>query len=485
MATDTLQRALSIQTDVRAMRATVRVAADADYSAVIPADILEIAERARIRLTDAVRARAVELAERLRAGDIPAEELLLAEGTPPTEPQDAELIFADSEETQDPDEQDSEPDRIDFYRQCRIRTVLEGGVIGRLRPAAPGTPGVDVFGKSVPPERKPREIELGENVEVDADGQVRAKVSGKVHFVGGRLSVQPVIEIKGDVNFETGSIDTPTDVLIRGNVLDGFYVRGARNVTVGGAIGAAEVRAGADVQANGGIAGKGKGSIEAGGHVVAKFCDECSVRAGGDVSVAKEILNSTIHARGRLRLAAGALIGGYAHARCGAEIRAAGSDGNVKTTISVGIDPAVLEKCREIDEQVNKRKEAAAKIRQTVEPLLAQLKRLLPAQRERATELMYEADRIEASIQDLLNQKDAMLKESTPEEPAYLLVSSKAYSGVTIIIGDRMTTLTRDLSGPVRIMRRRVNRVDEIVAINDATGHLQVLGSREVHIGSD
>ncbi|MBN1491574.1 MAG: hypothetical protein JXA69_16800, partial [Phycisphaerae bacterium] len=121
----------------------------------------------------------------------------------------------------------------------------------------------------------------------------------------------------------------------------------------------------------------------------------------------------------------------------------------------------------------------AGKIRDAVKPLMAQLKRLLPAQRERATELMYQADELEGAVQAMLAKKDTMLKEASPAEDPFLFVATVIHSGVTIIIGDRMTTFTKELHGPVKIMRRRVNRVLEMVAVNDLSGGVTVLHSRE------
>src|SRR5690606_37538626 len=105
--------------------------------------------------------------------------------------------------------------------------------------------------------------------------------------VNRHLSVQPVVEVKGNIDFETGSMNATTDVLVRGNIQDGFHVHTTRNLSVNGFIEGAEVKAAGDVQVRGGIAGKNKGTVEAGGQIIAKFCNEANLKAQGDIVFAK------------------------------------------------------------------------------------------------------------------------------------------------------------------------------------------------------
>ena len=256
-----------------------------------------------------------------------------------------------------------------------------------------------MFGAPIPAGLSGTSIQLGGNVQLGEDGKtVTATVSGKVHVTRHEVSVIEVVEIKGDVDFSSGNVDSPTDVLITGTVRETFSVQSAKSVAVQGVIEAATVQAGTDVHVRGGIAAQHNGKVLAGGEICAKFCSDADLEAGGDITVTRQVMNSRIYSAGRLSVARGSVIGGYTYAREGAEIRELGNEADIKTEIAIGVDPIALAETRQTDEIIAKKRGAVAKIRGTIQPLMAQLKRLTPQQRERVTELMYEADEMEADV---------------------------------------------------------------------------------------
>lgn len=483
MATNTLQRELKILTDADRMRAWLRLTPDEDYSGVCESDIVGALRSSGVCVDERVQGRVGELLALLRSSFASAREFVLAEGTEPADPQDASFLPADAGAPGDTAGARGEDEAAGFLEHTAIRMVQPGETIGILLPPKPGASGADVFGNSVPPPRDPANLALGNGIELDADGRtLRATAAGRVHCSHQRLSVNPALEIRGNVDNESGPIEAPHDIVIYGDVLDTFGARSEGNIIVAGFVGACEVRAAGDLHVRGGIAGKGKAVIEARGDVWTRFCNECVLRAGGDLVITKEAINSDLHVRGRLRMAEGSLVGGSAYARCGGDLRTLGSEGDVRTQIAIGIDPTVFDKCREIDEQVAKRREASAKIRQAVEPLLAQRKRLMPAQRERATELMYEADRMDAGVEDLLREKETMLQKARPEQPAVLRVRERILPGVTIVIGESMYTFAEERKGPVALTRCKFGRVEEMVITNLSNGVQTVLKSRDYRL---
>jgi uncharacterized protein (DUF342 family) len=496
MATHTLQRPLKINISADRMTATLRASPDEDYTAVLAADILQTLESAKVKVTDEVNERAATVVEILHGANVPAEDVLLAEGRPPTEPQDAVFIFNDSEtlgsvdddpdDAADGDAHAPDLEAVNFFEQCRIRTVAAGDAIGTLTPTVRGQSGSDVLGNVVAPKRRPLDIELGDNVKLDDDGKtVRALVDGKVHFAARRLTVLPVVEIKGNIDFETGSVKAETDILVHGDVQTGFHVRSKKNVSVNGVVEGAEIAAGGDVQVRGGIAGHGKGVVKARAQLVARFCNEANLDAAGEMIIHKEIINSHVRTGGFLRMARGALIGGFAYAMRGAEVKSLGSDANIKTVVAIGLDPGILDQCDEIDQEIDKLRAATERIRESIPPLLNNLKRLSAEQRERATELMYRADELGNEAANLEKKKEQLIRDGTPEEPPFLHVSGCVFPGVTVILGNRMTAFTKEFKGPVRIERRLVDRVTEIVAVNSLTGNVSVLPSRDSRMPLD
>jgi hypothetical protein len=319
---------------------------------------------------------------------------------------------------------------------------------------------------------------VGENIRIDADGKTLiATKAGKVLLTQRNISVLAIVEISGDVDFSTGNVDSPTDVLIVGTVRDTFAVKSAKSVSVRGAIEAANVEAGTDVQVSGGIAGRDQGRVRAGGQIASKFCNEAHLEAGGDVNITRECVSSYVHTLGRLTIARGRLIGGFAYAREGAEIKVLGNEAEKPTKIALGADPAVIAQALQIDETIKKKIEACAKIREKVQPLMAQIKRLTPQQRERATELMYQADQIEAEIHEHEQQKRQMLASNSSQVGSSLRVTSIVYPGVKVIFGDKMAIFRNERKGPIKIERRCMDRVDEICLIDECSGSLTSMPS--------
>lgn len=457
------------------MQAFVRVGPVGDRLALEAEKVLEALEKAKVAITEQVSSRVAELVKLLGEEKTPEEPFLVAKGTPSTEGQDGRFEWA--EELQPKQREAGSDDQVDHYEQ-RIITVEEGAALGQVVPPVPSQEGADVHGNSLTSTRNPVEVQLGDNVKLADDGRtVLATVDGRVEHAGHRLLIHSVLEVKGDVDFKTGKINSAIDVHIRGSVQDLFEVRSKRSIFVQTLVGAATLEAGGDIVVKSGITGKDKGTVTAEGGVAARFCDAVTIRAGGDVEIIKEVINSRVRTDGRLVVARGALIGGWTHAKEGAEIRVLGSQADVKTFLSVGTDPEVCKKAAELDEPIAKHRQAAKKIQAAVQPLLAARKRLTASQRERATELIYEAQNLEAAVSTLEQQKQQMLDEAKPETEPVITVMSQTYSGVTMVVEGMAVTFDEPRRGHIKIMRRKVENVTEVVLVDQLSGSVTILPS--------
>jgi len=437
---------------------------------------------AGIAVTPEVERRVEEIVEAAQFHRLPAEPPVIAEGQAPIEGTPAGFepvadLLADAEPGASPDDEFA---RVDFYRS-QIITVAADQAIGSLIPAVPSSPGVDVFGQPVAPGRSAPPVQLGANVRLGENGQtVIAVVAGKVRLTPREISVVESVEIAGDVDFSTGSIQAATDVLVKGTVRDLFKVSSHRGVAVRGAVEAAEVQAGTDVQINGGVASRGLGCIVAGGDIFTKYCNEADLRAQGDICITREAMNSRIYTCGRLRIERGALIGGRAYAREGAQIHEIGNEADTRTEIAIGIDPKLYAEARNADEVIRRKQEAVSRIRGALAPLMAQLQRLAPAQREKVAELMDQAGSLETEIgeHEAVRQRVFAARSRPGDEPA-LTVTRMLYAGVSVIFGDKITTVSKPRKGPIKIVRRLHDRVEEILLIDQVSGSVTILNSRE------
>jgi uncharacterized protein (DUF342 family) len=309
---------------------------------------------------------------------------------------------------------------------------------------------------------------------------VVAEVAGKITYKSRQLSIDPVLEIRGDVDFDSCSVDSRIDVSITGSVLDCFTAKSARSITVGGLIQAATVEAKSDVIVRGGIVGRHKGTVKAGGDIVAKFAEEATLEAGGDIVIGKELMNSDVQCDGRVLAGQGDAIGGRTYAREGIELRNVGSDADIPTEIIVGTHPEAYAEAARIKAPIAAKRVAMEKIRATIEPFMAEINRLLPSQQEQLTELMSQADTAEAEITEAQQRHDALLEAARAKGEPFVLVSKTISPGVSIRIDCKKTDFKEELIGPARIERRKVDSATEFVAVNPLTGSVTVLPSAEV-----
>ena len=464
------------------LSATIEARRDAELSTVSAGDVVAALEAAKVAVHDQVTHRIEEYLEALRDPNGPPEGAYeIATGRPSTEGEDGTFTWEDS--LQQRAAEWCEGASVDFYNMSSIITVEAGTPIGWITPPKLGTDGVDVHANPVRPRRKLKEVVLKNGVELAEDQScVSATVPGKVVYENHELSICEVVEVRGDVDFETGNLDLSTDTVIRGNVRDLFCVKTKKNLTVGGAIEAATIEAVGNVTVRGGVLNRAKGKVIAGGEIVAKFCDEACLRAQGDIRVGKEVMNSHVHTEGKLLVARGSIIGGEVFARHGVEAATLGSEAGVPTTIAVGTHPDEFRQIEETAKENEKRRASMEKIRQAVGPLMAQLQRLTGAQREQATELMYQADSIEAEIKKSEEEVAAILASTSDEDKPYVLVNSMIHQQVSVSIGDRVYTFQEESKGPVKIERRKIKNYTALVLVNQLTGSVCELPARKLEL---
>ncbi len=454
------------------LKAWVRANRQLDPKTITRGQLLVALEESKIELTSGVNARLDALCEQLQAGKPLGEDFLLAECAPPTDPVDARLEWSESLRPRS-EAEISEAGRVSHYDRNTIVSVNKGAKIGRIVPAELGKPGVDVHGRAVPPSRKPKQIALRGNVEMDGQ-MVVAGCDGRVLFEDNKLSVASVLEIHGDVDFGTGHIDTPGDVVVHGSVKDLFRVHSSRDITIDSHVDGAVLEAGGAIIIHGGIHGHGKANIRAAGRVEVKICDGATIEAGHILSVQRECISCRIRAD-KISSLAGTIIGGYAWARNGIEVQALGSPGGVKTVVSTGIPVRVIDETMQMMVQAKESVDGASKIRAAVSPLLQEMRRLSAQQRERATELMFQADQLEQQAKDLDRKREEMLSQSAPDAEPSVLVGGRICAGVTVVISGRSTTFEDAIRGPVRIMERKIEGVTTLVAVDTISGSLRAL----------
>lgn len=467
---------LAVEISPDRIQAFLITPSDMDGSLVTEAEVCRLLTQSRIPVTDSVKQRVSEFVRLFRAGKAAAEPFLVAAGTAPEPPIHQSIRWAgpyapDQEETSS------------LYDRQRVVTAVADTILGTLQPGQDGRDGVDVFGHPVRSRGCSEPLRLGSYVALDSDGQtVRATGSGQIVCRNGKLSINPILDIPGDVDFGTGNVNSEVSVLVHGTVRDLFIVRSKADITVRGMVTEAYLSAGGDVVIGGGVEGRQKGWIEAAGAVSVKFLNFVHLEAGADVEVANEAIDSAIICGGRLLIPNGSLIGGQAFAVQGAEIKSVGSPAGVRTALALGFHPVTLRRIFAIEQNIRKEKELVAKIRTSVAPLLTNLKRLTADQREKATELMCKAEELEAGIGREEQERKELLATFPPVEQVELLVCGRILPNTQIMIGNRCITVTEEVKGPVKIVLRPVDGKKELLLLNTISGSSRTLMAGKLNI---
>ncbi|MDP6041309.1 MAG: FapA family protein, partial [Candidatus Latescibacteria bacterium] len=309
--------------------------------------------------------------------DLPKGEVMIpvARGEPPVEPIDAVPEFSFPYQSQAG--LILEDGSIDLKERNVFPSVEKDALLVACKPAVVGTPGKTVNGEEIG-VRVPIEVELvaGENVRAAQDEEVQQLYSD---MAGGAsvqaveiqtqmgtcnrytVSVRPVAQISGNVDYDTGNIDFKGNVEIKGTVVGGFKVKATGDITV-----SESVEDDVDIQAEGGLSvGQGivgeNTRIKVAGGITAKYIQDATVQAGGDVVIGSYIRTAHVHSDTAIIVegsggAGGGILGGETWALNRIVSKNVGSEYSATTILLLGIEPEIygkFEKARETAEKAD------------------------------------------------------------------------------------------------------------------------------------
>lgn len=373
-------------------------------------------------------------------------EILVAKGQEAVPGQDGyfEYLFSPEEHMGPTIREDG---TVDYSSMSALQNVHKGDKVAIYHYAVPGVDGYTVQGnvlkaaaaRDLPPMR-------GKGITRE-NGVYYAQNDGKIEVKDGKIDIQNVHEIMGDVDAIIGKIEFFGDVIINGNVEGGVTIRAGRNIEIHGTTGGAALFAGGDVLLSRGIQGGGK--ISARGNVFAEFIENTTVEAGGIVQ-SNVILNSKVSAKDKVITNGkkGAIIGGQIHALKSIEAMTAGNDVEVKTILHCGYQPESFDMLLE-----NRRKEAEIK-----EKLAKLVDAMTEALREKRRRGANTAMTTEANLSEWNRLKDEYFAEldkigkereeleTTMEEgrESYIKVDGNLYRNVVISINAERMIMDRN-----------------------------------------
>ncbi len=377
--------------------------------------------------------------------------LLIATGDESEPGKDAEYIFHyDFEKDSVGTERDD--GSIDFFDLGLINNVQPGDVILKLIPEKEGLAGKAVTGENIPPV-KPKHLDLpsGKNVEAKDEFTLIAKIAGQVVKDGKKVHVLPVHEVSGDIDLSTGNIDFLGNVIIKGNVQEGFSVKAEGNVEIRGFVSAATIKCTGDLVIQKGFVGKDKGKIDAGGDVKIKFVENGYVKAGGSIFIQDAVMHSDLSAAERIEIKAkkGLLVGGITKAGSEVEANVIGSTLATSTVLDVGLPPERKSRYHELSTKVEEEKTNLIKAKKALQ-LLEKMKESLgklPADKEN---MFYKLKQTERRLSQNMETEEAELEELkeiiSETKKGRIKVNQKVFSGVKFMIGSSQYHVKKELS---------------------------------------
>ncbi len=432
-------------------RCQATLAAAANRSARVTVESLRtLVEKAGVASTPDVEAALSTFVEEYGDGAT-AHEAVIAEATPPIHGVDGAIDW-DPQLNLEGAEAPCADCKVDHYEGQSFPRVAAGDVIGRLREATSGEPGVDVTGA-------PLEARDGEAVEltfdpdtiiVEADGSIRAKVDGVVVLDESAVRISETLEITGDVDFNTGHVEFEGSVQVAGGVKPGFRIKAEGELRVGQLIESGEIITGGDFVCSSGFVGQNGGSLDIGGDARLRYLDKVKGIVRGDLEVANEIIDCDLTLGGSLVCDSGAILGGEIEVTGSLKVAVLGSDAWAPTTIILGSLPLLVGDRRALVATITRLQEKRAGI--TVkEDMIRQRARPSPGEKEMLTEFVFEGSQVDRELEPLttkLAEIDTVIRSKARVD---VHVSKVIYPKVKLVIGPTTVLFKEEVRGPMWI----------------------------------
>ena len=370
--------------------------------------------------------------------------VLVAEGTKPVNGNDAKIIYNFDTDTSKIQLKEKNG-RVDFKEQNLIKNVVEGQALARKIPAEQGQSGRTVTGRLLPAEDgNDVEIGIGKNVKLSEDGTTAiAEINGQVIMLSGRINVEPIYVVNGDVNLKnSGNVIFLGTVLVKGSVTDGFKVKASGNIEVMGNVGKAELDAEGEIIIHQGVNGKSSGMIRAGKGVWSKFIENAIVDAGEVVVATDGIINSRVDANKKIICQGkrATIVGGVLRAVEEIHAKSLGTVAGSETVLEVGYDPKKKERLIELEREITGLDKELDEINLNLATLQRHLKvkKELPEDKKAYYEELLEQQKKLTDEKTTLEEESLDIKEYLEELKisGKISASSRVFPGVKISIKD-------------------------------------------------
>lgn len=331
------------------------------------------------------------------------------------------------------------------YKELNILQAVEAGdIICDLLWPTDSEIGYNVLGRELPAQDgKMPPIPKGKNTEVNEDQTALiATINGDLSFQKGCFRVQVQLIIPNDVDGSTGNINFDGDVLVMGDVLNGFQVEATGNVLVSGMATSAIITAGEDIDVKKGVNGGISGQLKAGGDVSSRYLEQIKITAQGNI-ISEAIINCQIICAGNIQAISGrgSIVGGTLITTHSIEAKKIGNLSNTKTILKIGQAVSGDDYEDSINEELTTYQETYEKIEKNVKYLSS-----LPTLPEQKSDLLIvlkeQASLYRMRLAELHNKLEEMVLSRPDCKECY--VRGNVIYGITEITMSSYTLTIRD-----------------------------------------
>lgn len=268
--------------------------------------------------------------------------VVIAEGKAPIAETPAHLLI-NRRFLEPPPPPKAQDGRVEHKERSPFILVEEGELLAKRVPGQKGESGWTVYGKELAPQKRAIPVLTpGENTRESGDG-IFAACAGRFVLARRTFSISPVLEVSGDVDYSTGHLDFDGDIVIHGDVQDGFNIKATGSVHCERTLSASQVECGGDLIINRGIIGRQKGEIRVQGHVRCKYIEHCYLEAKGTITTMVGMMNSVVNTNDRFETGPrGIIVGGKLFAQNGVSATQIGTSMGPATEVYCGVDYSVL-----------------------------------------------------------------------------------------------------------------------------------------------
>lgn len=367
------------------------------------------------------------------------QEWIIATGKPAEHGKDASLKFFINTGGLALKPKELEDGRVDFYSLNLIQIVDQGTVLVEKTLATPGISGVNVLGGEVKANPgKDRRLPVGMNTQITENNtKLVSTKQGHVNYINNKINVHPTYEVKGDVDFNTGNIKFPGNVIIKGSVKNSFLVEAGGDVEIFGNL-EGTVLAGGNLKVNKGIV---RGKAEVKGSVFARYIENSNILSNEEIIVTEAVMHSIVKAGRKLVVSGkkGLIVGGKISV--GEEISAKniGAPMGTATLLEVGILPELRDEYKALCSKLKKDRkdyEKNQKIFNTLQEIKKRAGELSRDKQELFMKICRRQYQCQKEIEEFQNRKLELEQLFHEMGNPRIRVMNMVYCGVVVTIGN-------------------------------------------------